>query len=287
MKPSRRAFLFGRGSVPETPWQQFCQRLTRACLGQVSNHGTGTARLAPVDANDVQRARELCRQYGVKLALTDTTVPNAPGQQVLWLDPAPALTRLAPLPNAPGMWHAQAGVRLADLLAAGLTQFAGAPADMTLAAWLADPASKLCATGRTRDAGVVSLDVLLADGTHATLGAFGEHATAPLRGAAVQRLIPRLFELSRSVNAETCLAQPRWPARVRLDALRGDDVNLAHLLLGHADTLVWINSAVLTATPAPHDSPALPLAPHPAAVTQAAARLNAAVERLFDLEANV
>jgi len=279
MKPARRAFLFGRRAASETPWQQFCQQLQRACLGQVVNLGNGTARLAPVNTNDVQHAYRLCEQYDVQLALAGTSNTTT-AQPVLWLDPAIALTRLEPLPDAPMRWYAQAGVTVADLQAAGLTQIAGVPADMTLTAWLAGPASNLCATGSTQDAGVVSLDVLLADGTRATLGAFGEHASEPLRGAVMQRLVPQLFELAQSSDAETCLTQPRWPARLRLDALRSNDINLAHLLLGHGGTLAWIHAAVLTAA-APQSDTTAPAA-LPPAITQAAARIDAVAKHLFD-----
>jgi len=245
MQPSRRAFLLGRKAKPVTPRDEFCQRLMRDCLGRVS-HDANTARLAPLGEADIQRACALCGQYGVRLVLAETNI-SAPDQPVLWLDPTVALARLEPAPNISGQWRAEAGVRLADLLAAGLTQFADAPADMTLAHWLAGPASALCATGCTQDAGVVGLEVVLADGTLTTLGPFGERATEPLRGAAVQRLIPQLFELSRSDDAQLCLAHRHWLPRARLDALHGVDVNLAHVLLGHGGSLAWVHAAVLAA----------------------------------------
>jgi len=292
MQPSRRAFLLGRSArqhAPATPWDAFCQRLTHDCLGRVS-HGAAmpaqSARLAPLGVADVQRACALCGQYGVQLALIHGEIHTekiAPGQPVLWLDPTVALARLEPVVDAPGQWRAEAGVRVADLLAAGLTQFADAPADMTLAHWLAGPASALCATGRTQDAGVVSLEVLLADGTYTTLGSFGERATEPLRGAAVQRLIPQLFELSRGDDAAVCLAHPQWLPRVRLDALHSADVNLAHVLLGHGGSLAWVHAAVLT-TPAARLAPqaAASTSPVPPELRHTADRLDAAVKSLFD-----
>jgi len=266
---------------------QFCQRLARDCLGQVSSDAH-TARLGPLSAEDAQRACALCRQYGVQLALYShrnphrNPPPNPPANQsILWLDPAIALTRLEPLKQTPGCWRAEAGVRLGALQAAGLTQLNGAPADMTLAHWLAGPASALCATGATSVAGIISLEVLLADGTRATFGPFGPHATEPLRGATVQGLIPQLFELARSRDADQCCAHPHWLPRARLDALRADEANLAHLLLGHGGTLAWIEAAVLSATPHLDAHPLASLAAAPELLS-AAARLDAAVKRLFD-----
>jgi len=283
MQPSRRAFLLGRKTESVTPWSEFCLRLVRDCLGRVS-HDAHTARLAPLGTDDIQRACRLCGQYGVRLALIDSaTHTEAPNQPVLWLDPTVALTRLEPIPHTPGQWRAEAGVRAADLRAAGLPQFADTPDDMTLTHWLAGPASALCATRRTQEAGVMSLDVLLADGTLTTLGPFGAHATEPLRGTVVQRLVPQLFELARSSDAQLCLAHPQWLALARLDALHGDDANLAHLLLGHDGTLAWVHAAVLVAAPPPSGfEPATSTTPAPPGLRHAADRLDAAVKSLFD-----
>jgi len=288
MKPSRRSFLFGRSVVSNTPWGQFCQRLTRTCLGQVDDAGEaperGAARLAPAGVDDVLRARALCAEYGVRLALAGAG-RAAPGGSTLWLDPADALTRLEPLSDAPGLWRAEAGVPVADLLSAGLTQFADAPVGLTLAAWLAERAAELCATGRTADAGVLGLDVMLADGTRTALGPFGERDVQPLRSAVVQQLVPKLFELAGSEDAQVCMAQPQWPARVRLDALHPHHggVNLAHVLLGHAGSLVWVEAAILAASPADRTDARRPSWPSAApASMQAAARLDAAAKSLFD-----
>jgi len=283
MQPSRRAFLFGRGKTSITPWTQFCLRLRRSCRGRVDEM-RGGARLTPAGVADVLHARTLCTQYGVRLALvgadtdadagTDSVQSETP---LLWLVPT-ALNRLEPLAGSPGLWRAEAGVPVQALHAVGLRQFAHAPPGMTLASWLACEAGKQCATGCTAHAGVLGADVMLADGTRTALGPFGERDVQPLRSAVVQRLVPQLFELAGSDDAQTCFAHPHWPARARLDALRPrqGSVNLAQLLLGHAGTLAWVEAVVL-ATPCAGPG-ALYLTPP----TPAGTRLDAAVKSLFD-----
>src|SRR5690606_30124359 len=90
--------------------------------------------------------------------------------------------------------------------------------------------------------------VLLADGTQAMLGPFGEHNQKPLESPALQQLIPALYGAAASTEAQACRQEPRWPARYRLDALLpqpGHTVNLAHLLLGHGGDLGWLEWLVL------------------------------------------
>jgi len=259
MQPSRRSFLFGRRPAGDSAWGRFCARLARSCLGRVEDGGeaggASIARLAPARPADVMHARELCAQYGVALALAGGAPPD-PGRPVLWVDPAVALTGLEPAAGAPGLWRAEAGCPVGELAAAGLAQFGGAEPGMTLAAWLAGPAGRLCPARDTAASGVAALDAVLADGERATLGPFGEHDTLPLRGIAMQRLVPRLFELAAGADAQACLAAPRWPARVRLDALRPADgrVNLGQLLLGHGGTLAWVESALLRPAAQPPDA---------------------------------
>lgn len=264
------------------------------------------ARLAPARAQDVHAARSLCATHGVRLALaggvgqgergvaaagetgsdgvmlTAEAGSDGAAQQAdaptLWVDPSVALTALEPLAGHPRAWRAEAGCLVAELQAAGFRQFDAAPAGQTLAAWLSD---RRCAsaTGRGSDSGVLSLRVMLADGTRAELGPFGANDRQPLRGATLHALVPRLFELAHGEDAEHCLALPRWPVPGRLDALRPPSpagVNLAHLLLGQAGTLAWIEEAVL--------EPAADIAlQHPADVADAAAsRIHARCKALFD-----
>jgi hypothetical protein len=265
MQSSRRAFLLGR-PAPRTPWQVFCQRLRRACGGELQLiHGDASApsppsapsapsapstdpqgRWTPVLDEDVRQARALCAEYGVQLALVDTPVSVA-GRPVLWVDPA-QLNCLAREPGPSPRWRAGPGVTLGALARAGLAQFAQAPPERMLAAWFADRGAAAGPLGGNELAGVHAADVLLADGVADTLGPFGAQGGQPLRSAALQRLVPKLFGLAASPEARWCREQSEWPAHYRLDALLPDDpedLNLARLLHGHGGTLAWLESLVL------------------------------------------
>jgi len=251
MQTSRRAFLFGR-RAPRTPWDHFCQRMARSCAGALRDGGeagdAAHASLAPAREADMLHARTLCREYGVTLALAGPG-PQRPGPgRTLWARPGPGLDGLARLPGPAPAWRVGAGCTLDALRAAGLPQFEGLPGDMTVAAWLAGPASRPGPPGRGLAPGLLGAAVLLGDGTQESLGPFGAADGRPLRSATVQRLVSALFELCATPDAALCLAQPAWPARFRLDALRPadpGDVNLARLLAGHGGALAWVESVDL------------------------------------------
>ena len=240
--------------------------MARSCAGAFEDGGAAgavsQARLRPAREADLQHARALCREYGVTLALAGAGSDPPAGGQVLWVDPAPGLAGLTRLPGPLPVWRAQAGVTLGALAHAGLPQFAHLPDDMTLAAWLAGPAGAATPPGAGFAPGVRAVSVMFGDGIQETLGPFGAADGRPLRSATVQRLVPELFQLCNGKEAELCLAQPLWPARCRLDALRPadpSDVNLARLLAGHGGALAWVESADLVpAPPAAADSAEAP-----------------------------
>jgi len=280
MQPSRRAFLFGR-RVPRTPWDAFRQRLERVAQGRLlaSDAAPGQARLTPARTEDVRHARALCAEYGVAMVLDGVSGADADaGRPVLRLDPSD-LAALTPGPQA-GQWRAQPGCRLGDLADAGLAQFRDAPAEATLAAWLAQ--AHAWAPGATAGSGVIGADVLLSDGTAEALGPFGQSDLRPLRSATVQRLVPALFQLSGSPDAAACRAHAAWPCRYRLDALlpaAPAEVNLAQLLLGHGGALAWVEEVLLVSgTPAP----AAPAEPPPADLAGPARRLEVRIKDAFD-----
>jgi hypothetical protein len=262
MQPTRRAFLFGRGT-PQTPWQTFCQRLRRSCLGRVEDAGEtggeGTCRLTAVQADDLRHALALCTEYGVVLALGGVSGTGpAPGRSVLWVD-ASQMRGLTALPGAVPRWRAEPGVTLGELTRAGLPQFAGAPPSLTLGEWFADPHYAVWPVGRVDLSGIYSADVLLAGGEAETLGPFSADDGQPLRSAALQRLVPALFLTAARPDARWCRAQPAWPARYRIDALvpvAPATVNLAQMLHGHGGALAWVDSLVLQAPPAADESAA-------------------------------
>ncbi|QKQ45817.1 MULTISPECIES: FAD-binding protein [Achromobacter] len=278
MQPSRRAFLLGRRPA-QSPWAAFLQRLGLLCQGTVRDLGEGgRAVLVPARDADVAHARALCAEYRVALALEGAEGPfEAASGPVLSVDPS-ALAGLVRLAGEPPRWRAQPGVPVAALAHAGLRQFAGLPDAMTLAEWLAAPAR--WAAGRCADSGVLTVDVMLADGIEETLGPFGEADVQPLRSVTVQRLVPALFQLASGGDAFATRDGERWLGRYRLDALKPEapaTVNLAHLLLGHGGTLAWVQSVTLTAVP-----PVAPRPPAPEAPGLATTRLDARVKGLFD-----
>ncbi|HEU0231300.1 MAG TPA: hypothetical protein VFR20_12070 [Burkholderiaceae bacterium] len=249
---SRRAFLMGRRTL-RTPWEAFCQHMNRAMEGTFydfgEQNGVGSARLTPAHSSDVQRARELCVEHGVTMALDGVQHASALDDfPVLWIDPGRDMAECKRIADDSPYWFVQPGCMLGELEAVGLRQFRDLPAHLTVAAWLADRGLCDWRTGETYKSGLQHASVMLADGTRATLGPFGENSHQPLEGLTLQRLVPALFEQSTSQAAQTCRGQEFWPARYRLDALLpvpGQTVNLAHLLLGHGGDLGWVDWVVL------------------------------------------
>lgn len=282
---SRRAFLTGRRAA-QTPWELFCLAMHRKVLGEFLEveyrDGTGQARLFPKQAADVHRARALCAQYGVVLALTDAvSKQQIPGRSVLWVDPARYLDGLRRLTPERAAWFVQPGCRLAELRDAGLPQFAHQPEYVTVAAWLADRHAHDGRTGGTALSGVSHASVLLSDGTTVGLGAFGEQDQRPLAGLRLQRLIPGLFQLAHSESGRACRQSEYWPAAYRLDALTprpGHGINLSHLLLGHGGCLGWVEWLVIE----PVDPPGSIRRGKNVASTDASMDLDAQVKTRFD-----
>lgn len=282
---SRRAFLTGR-RVAQTPWELFCLAMRRKAQGvfleMEYRDGIGQARLFPKQAADVHRARALCAQYGVALALEDAVSKDQiPGRSVLWVDPARHLDGLRRLTPERAAWFVQPGCPVAALQDAGLPQFARQPAHVTVAAWLADGLAHDRRTGTTALSGITHASVLLSDGTTVGLGAFGERDERPLAGLRLQQLIPGLFQLASSEQGRACRQSEYWPAAYRLDALTpmaGHGVNLAHLLLGHGGCLGWVEWLVIEPVDQPRQAPfAAAIAPTPAAM-----ELDAQVKTRFD-----
>lgn len=227
------------------------QRLRRGIVGKVFDFGTpaGSARLVPGEMADVYRARTLCQELGVRLALDG--VPHAArleDEPVLWVEPGTAVSRFQRLSEGDTRWFVQPGCLIGDLEQAGLRQFTDLPCHLTVAAWLADREWCDWDAGRTADSGLVHALLLLNDGTQANLGAFGETNHKPLDSLRLQQMIPQLFDLNASASAWASGERAPWPGRYRLDALApqgGASINLAHLLLGHGGDLGWVEWLVL------------------------------------------
>jgi len=250
----RRSFLMGR-RPPSTPWDQFCRRLRHTVAGELTildapDDGQA-ARLLLKKPTDAHLVLRFCREFAVCMAL-DGVPSTAPQHgQVLWLKPGRELAACRPLEPGSSRWFVQPGCLLGELEAAGLNCFADMPAHLTVAAWFADRANCNWATGNTVASGIVHASALLADGNTVSLGAFGQENRKALDNLRLQVLIPALFRLASSPDGQTCLERASWPARYRLDALmptRQEDLNLAHLLLGHGGDLAWVEWLVIDAS---------------------------------------
>lgn len=256
---SRRAFLTGQ-RPPRDPWAAFCHRLGRLVTGTVrmldAVEGHGRARLVVQQLADLHHARALCAAEGVVMALDGLPTAHPACQEpVLYVLPGRDIARCERLEPGGTRWFVQPGCLVGELEALGFTALAGVPAHLTVAAWLSDPVSMgRLPPGRLQGCGLVYASVLLANGTSAGLGPFGERNTKPLQGMALQRLVSSLFQLAGSPEGQLCRQQPVWPARYRLDALtpaastatgEQEGVNLARLLLGQAGELGWLEWVVL------------------------------------------
>ena len=116
---SRRAFLMGRRSS-KTPWEAFCKRMQRSVSGDFLDYGfydgAGSARLTPGDAADMHRARALCAEHGIVLALDGINqAASQSHQSVLWIELGRQLTQCQRLPGDDTKWFVQPGCTLGEL----------------------------------------------------------------------------------------------------------------------------------------------------------------------------
>ncbi|MGG4604724.1 hypothetical protein ACLPHM_08025 [Paenalcaligenes sp. Me131] len=249
---SRRAFLSGRKHVEQvSAWDQFCLQLSQKAHGEKRLLGEGQLCFTPETPADVHHARNVCALHQVVMGVEG--VPHRHSDDVLptlWLDPQ-RLNKFQILQPETGQWFVQPGCLLGALSEAGLHGLAAWPAEWTIAAWLLDRHSQSWRTGHTHLSGVVHASLLMDDGTVSSLGAFGQNNTKPLNTPRLRQLVPQLFQLQSSEAGQACLAVAEWEARYRLDALQpvqaGQDLNLAHLLLGSGGDLGWLEWVVLDA----------------------------------------
>lgn len=104
---------------------------------------------------------------------------------------------------------------------------------------------------------VEGIDAILADGTRAYFGRFGDGADMTLSSARLNALVPQLFQIADSVKTEIAQLWPKVMRRVGgynldifhpqserpyLPADARDQVNLAHLLVGSEGTLAYFES---------------------------------------------
>src|SRR5690625_1040551 len=287
---SRRAFLLGRSSV-SSPWVRFIERLQVDLPGQVQPIEqpdqeeplpvtAGQARFVPQHSSNMHVAFLLAQHYDIHLGLwnPDYQYDEDDGQQVLWLDPS-ALRRCDKL-GEQERYYIEPGCTVAELVAAGLNQFAALPQELRFIDWLSDPAyhhqQPLVASG------VQMASLVLADCSVACLGPFSEDSTMSLNTPTLRRLVPELFQLLETEVAQHCLQSPQWPAQFRLDALAAkENINLAYLALGQRQHLGWVEWVILDADhckPARHQ----PKGQQESQMQVWADELDGTVQRLFD-----
>lgn len=250
---SRRAFLRGR-RLPQTPWEQFCQRLRRTVASEFIEFdvdgAAGSGRVTVQNTTDIHHVRALCREYRVVLALDGLSMPvRQRDQATVWVRPGKGMSRLSRIEEGSNRWFVQPGCTIQSLCAEGF-KLDHLPPNMTVAVWLADRTVSDYATGTTSRSGLEHASLLLGDGQAVHLGPFSVENTKPLDGLRLQQLVPAMFQLSSSAEARACLDADFWPVRYRLDALMpvsGPTQNLAHLCLGHSGDLGWLEWVVLDA----------------------------------------
>lgn len=290
---SRRAFFRGR-RFPQTPWEQFCQRLRRTVTGEFvefeAGGEAGSGRLTIQQMADIHHVRALCGEYDVVLCLDGLSMPvRRRDKSVIWVRPGKGVSRFSRIDEDSNRWFVQPGCTLGDLCAAGLKQLDHLPPQMTVAAWIADRTVSDYATGCTFRSGLEHASLLLGDGQTVHLGPFSTQNTKPLDGLRLQQLVPSLFRLASMDDAAACLDRSFWPGRYRIDALMpvsGSRQNLAHLCLGHGGDLGWIEWVVLDGDTL---APALDQAGcfsrwqvEQEGLSEAAATLDRGVKTLFD-----
>jgi hypothetical protein len=275
--------------LPATPFEQFCTRLARTCLGHVRTEPSNAASaqapqawLEPVRHEDVAHARALCQEYRVALRLKGDPRSTACAQATLWVSPQTEGATFSLVDAQAGLWKADAGCTLAQLTETEVFAGMALTPELTLAQWFAWPEAPRAAMpgvalgdedhtlgqAGSCEPGSVMLqalrrveraEILLADGTLEVLGPFGATAQAPLRSLTMQRLVPKLFELAGSEAAQHCAQMTPWPARYRLDALMttaAHEPNLAQLFYGHQGRLGWVQTLWLRRLgAAPHTQP--------------------------------
>ncbi|QGD44706.1 hypothetical protein FYA89_07605 [Bordetella holmesii] len=233
MQPSRRAFLTGR-RPPRSPWDAFCERISAAAVGELQQQER--PRLVLGRAQDVWRARELADACGITLALWGVPTWREEAN-CLWLDPA----ALNGWRHEEGLIVAEPGCAVGVLAAQGCAQFAQADPQQTIAAWLATARG----FSTPADSGLRAATVMFSDGTVERVGGFGATDTQPLRSATLQNLVPALFQLAGSADAQACQTAAGWSACFRLDAML-EPANLAQVLLGHGGSLAWVQDSCWT-----------------------------------------
>ena len=244
MVNSRRAFLFGR-RTPQTPWGQFCARLSRSCAGQVTwrDDGQAQAMLVPSREQDLLHARALCSEFGVRMGLWAESLPAKSEQPVLWVEPGRAWARALPAEPTEQAWRVDAGCSMGQLQALGFALARDVDPDWSVAQWMASSLSSRWPISCGSQSGILRAEILMHDGSRESLGPFGASAVEPLRSITMQLMVPGLFQLLQHPSLASLSSGQACVPGYRLDALLeapSQEINLARLLAGSGGSLAWL-----------------------------------------------
>ena len=281
--PGRRAFLSG-AAAKASQRSDLVMRLRREMQGEVFGDRASRGRYAtdasiyqlfpvavavPRSDLDVRIAIDVARDLGIPVLARGAGTSQC-GQTVaeaLVIDTTKYLRQVIRVDTENMMVEVQPGVVLDHLNAALRHQGLWFPVDVSTSAQCTIggmTGNNSCGSRSLRYGNMVhnveGISALLADGTRAYFGRFGDGGDMTLSGARMNTLVPALFSIAEGVRAEI---GERWPKVLRrvggynldlfhpqserpyLDGAPPGMVNLAHLLVGSEGTLACFESVRL------------------------------------------
>jgi FAD/FMN-containing dehydrogenase/Fe-S oxidoreductase len=285
----RRAFLAG-GAAKATQRSELVRRLRKEMQGQVFGDRAGRGRYAtdasiyqivpvavavPQSDLDVRIAIDIARDLGVPVLPRGAGTSQC-GQTVgeaLVIDHTRHLRQVTHVDPEGMLAEVQPGVVLDHLNAVLRPHGLWFPVDVSTSAQCTIggmAGNNSCGSRSLRYGNMVhnveGIHALLADGTRAYFGRFGDGGDMALTSARLNALVPTLFSIAERVRSEI---GERWPRVLRrvggynldifhpqgerpyLDHAPAGLVNLAHLLVGSEGTLACFESIRLKLAPIP------------------------------------
>ena len=198
---SRRAFFRGR-RLPQTPWEEFCQRVRRTLTGEFIEFkvagAAGSGRITVQDTADVHHVRALCHEYGVVFCLDGLSMPvRQPEQATVWVRPGKSMSQLSRIDEHSNRWFVQPGCTLGDLVDAGFESLSHLPRQLTVAVWLADRTLSDYVPGRTFRSGLNTPHCCWATESLCTWGRFPRKTPSHCVACACNNLCPHFIGSQR------------------------------------------------------------------------------------------